>query len=59
MTTKRFGPDGWTPERLSSLAGKTYLVTGANGGAGFEATRVFLSKLWALSEQKTALSWSP
>ena len=44
MTTKRFGPDGWTPERLSSLAGKTYLVTGANAGAGFEATRVFLSK---------------
>jgi len=44
MTTKRFGPDGWTPERLSSLAGKTYLVTGANAGAGFEATRVFLAK---------------
>jgi NAD(P)-dependent dehydrogenase (short-subunit alcohol dehydrogenase family) len=44
MTTKRFGRDGWTPERLSSLAGKTYLVTGANAGAGFEATRVFLSK---------------
>lgn len=44
MTSKRFGPDGWTPERLSSLAGKTYLVTGANAGAGFEATRVFLSK---------------
>ena len=44
MTTRRFGRDGWTPERLSSLAGKTYLVTGANAGAGFEATRVLLSK---------------
>jgi len=39
-----FGPQGWTPERLSSLDGKTYVITGANAGAGFEATRVLLSK---------------
>ena len=45
MTTKKqFGPKGWTPEQLGSLAGKTYVITGANNGAGFEATRVFLSK---------------
>lgn len=45
MTTKQdFGPKGWTPERLGSLAGKTYVITGANSGAGFEAARVFLSK---------------
>ncbi|MCK5944867.1 MAG: SDR family oxidoreductase [Planctomycetes bacterium] len=44
MTTRRFGPRGWTPERLGSLDGKTYAITGANAGAGFEATRVFLSK---------------
>ena len=45
MTTeKTFGPKGWTPERLGSLAGKTYLITGANAGAGFEATRILLSK---------------
>ena len=45
MTTKRsFGPKGWTPEHLGSLAGKTYVITGANAGTGFEATRVFLSK---------------
>lgn len=45
MTTKKqFGPKGWTPEQLSSLAGKTYVITGANAGAGFEAARVFLSK---------------
>jgi len=43
MTSKRFGPNGWTPARLGSLAGKTYVITGANAGAGFEATRVFLS----------------
>ncbi len=45
MTTKRrSGPKGWTPEQLGPLTGKTYIITGANVGAGFEATRVFLSK---------------
>lgn len=45
MTSKnKFGPKGWTPARIGSLAGKTYLITGANTGAGFEAARVFLSK---------------
>ena len=36
-TDRTFGPDGWTPERLGSLAGKTYFITGANSGTGFEA----------------------
>jgi NAD(P)-dependent dehydrogenase (short-subunit alcohol dehydrogenase family) len=40
----QFGPKGWTPERLGSLIGKTYLITGANAGAGFEASRILLSK---------------
>ena len=45
MTTKTaFGPKGWTPERLGSLAGKTYVITGANAGVGFQASRIFLSK---------------
>ncbi|MEO0415065.1 MAG: SDR family NAD(P)-dependent oxidoreductase, partial [Verrucomicrobiota bacterium] len=39
-----FGPEGWTPKRLRSLVGKTYLITGANSGTGFEAAREFLSK---------------
>ena len=43
MQTK-FGPKGWTPERLGSLAGKTYVITGANAGAGFQASRILLSK---------------
>ena len=45
MNTKSdFGPKGWTPDRIGSLKGKTYLITGANSGTGFEAARVFLSK---------------
>ena len=44
MADTQFGPAGWTPERLGSLAGKTYLITGANAGAGFQASRVLLSK---------------
>lgn len=35
---------GWTPARLASQEGKTFLITGANTGAGFEATRILLSK---------------
>lgn len=44
MNTQEFGKQGWTPERLGSLSGKTYLVTGANTGAGFEASKILLSK---------------
>lgn len=39
-----FGPEGWTPENLGSLTGKTYLITGANTGVGFQAARILLSK---------------
>ncbi|MEO1544198.1 MAG: SDR family oxidoreductase [Pseudomonadota bacterium] len=44
MTKNPFGPKGWTPGRLGSLAGKTYLITGGSGGAGFQASRILLSK---------------
>ena len=44
MTTRKTGPQGWTPEQLGSLEGRTYVITGATAGAGFEATRVLLSK---------------
>lgn len=44
MADTQFGPEGWTPERLGSLEGKTYLITGANAGAGFQASRILLSK---------------
>lgn len=44
MAPNPFGAGGWTPDLLGSLAGKSYVVTGGNGGAGFEASRVLLSK---------------
>ncbi|WP_117232687.1 SDR family oxidoreductase [Vibrio maerlii] len=44
MKTQRLGKKGWTPERIGSLKGKTYVITGANSGAGLEASRILLSK---------------
>ena len=44
MKDTQFGPQGWTPEQLGSLAGKTFMITGANAGAGFEASRILLAK---------------
>ncbi len=44
MADTTFGPKGWTPDRLGSLAGKTYFITGANAGTGFQASRLLLSK---------------
>lgn len=44
MADKRFGKNGWTPERIGSLKGKTYLITGANSGTGFQASKILLSK---------------
>ena len=44
MPDTTFGPNGWTPDRLGSLSGKTYVITGGNAGAGFQASRILLSK---------------
>lgn len=44
MNTQKFGKKGWTPERIANLNGKTYLITGANTGAGFEAAKILLNK---------------
>jgi len=44
MKDTQFGPEGWTPERLGDLSGKTYVITGANAGAGFQAARILLGK---------------
>ena len=44
MTQNPFGPNGWTPKNLAAQNGKTYLITGANAGAGFEAAKILLTK---------------
>jgi len=45
MTKQRtFGPKGWLPSRIDTLAGKTYLITGASSGTGFEAAKILLAK---------------
>ena len=44
MADTQFGPNGWTPKRLNAQTGKTYLITGANAGTGFQAARILLSK---------------
>lgn len=44
MSTNPFGEKGWTPERIQTLKDKTYLITGANSGTGFEAAKILLGK---------------
>jgi len=44
MKTNQFGKKGWTPDRIENLKGKTFLITGANTGTGFEAAKILLSK---------------
>ena len=44
MSTLNYGKEGWTPAHIEGIEGNTYLVTGANTGAGFEAARMLLSK---------------
>lgn len=58
---KKVDKRGWTPANMASLEGKTYLITGANTGTGFEAARILLSKGAAVvmlnrNEQKTNLA---
>lgn len=42
--TNPFGPKGWSPDRIESLDGKTFVITGANSGTGFEASKTLLAK---------------
>ncbi|WP_339844885.1 SDR family oxidoreductase [uncultured Dokdonia sp.] len=44
MSATIFGKEGWTPERIGDLTNQTFLITGANTGAGFEAARLLLEK---------------
>lgn len=44
MSTNQFGKQGWTPDRIGNLKGKTFVITGTTSGTGFEATKILLSK---------------
>ncbi|MEP2980559.1 MAG: SDR family oxidoreductase [Lentilitoribacter sp.] len=44
MKHRPFGPKGWTPENLGPQTGKTFVITGSNAGAGFQAARILLAK---------------
>ncbi|NNK10158.1 MAG: SDR family oxidoreductase [Flavobacteriaceae bacterium] len=44
MGTSKFGKQGWTPDRIGNLNGKTYVITGTTSGTGFEAAKILLSK---------------
>jgi len=44
MHANPYGKQGWTPERLKDLSGKTYVITGTTSGTGFEAAKILLSK---------------
>ena len=40
----QFGSNGWTPDRISELNGKVFVVTGTTSGTGYEIARILLSK---------------
>ncbi|WP_400072899.1 SDR family oxidoreductase [Zobellia russellii] len=44
MTTNQFEENGWTPDRIENLNGKTFVITGTTSGTGFEAAKILLSK---------------
>ena len=46
MTTKisNSGFSDWKPNQLPNLSGKTYVITGANSGLGFEASKMLVAK---------------
>lgn len=44
MKANQFGKQGWTPDRIMSLEGKTMVITGTTSGTGYEAARILLSK---------------
>ena len=44
MPDLSFGPRGWTPDRMGDLQGKTFVITGATAGTGYEATKMLLTQ---------------
>ena len=44
MTNQSKIDKGWTPEEIDTLKGKTFVITGATSGTGYQAVRTLLSK---------------
>lgn len=44
MEKNQYGKSGWTPERMNSQEGKTFVITGTTSGTGYEAAKILLSK---------------
>ena len=44
MTKQVKNQKGWTPDEISSLKGKIFVITGATSGTGYQAVRTLLSK---------------
>ncbi len=44
MKANQYGKNGWTPDRISDLKGKTFVITGTTSGTGYEAAKILLSK---------------
>ncbi|WP_405411929.1 SDR family oxidoreductase [Maribacter sp. Asnod1-A12] len=44
MSTTQFGKKGWTPDRITTLKGKTFVITGTTSGTDFEAAKILLKK---------------
>lgn len=44
MSENKFGKAGWTPNRIENIQDKTFLITGANSGTGFQAAKILLTK---------------
>ncbi len=44
MKTNQFSKQGWSPDRIDDLTGKTYVITGTTSGTGYEAAKILLSK---------------
>ena len=42
MANKTNKDKGWTPEEISSLKGKTFVITGATSGTGYNTVRTLL-----------------
>ena len=52
----------WTPDELESQSGKHFVVTGANGGIGFTASKILASKgaeitMLCRSQDKAEENW--